>query len=206
MEHVDFYFDFGSPNAYLAHRVIPRIEARAPIRFDYVPILLGGVFKLTNNQSPVTAFAAVKNKLAYESLETRRFVARHGIEGFRQNPHFPVNTLMIMRGAVAAQRLGVFEAYVRQVFADMWERGRKMDDPQVVQEALAAANLPADDILRLTADDAVKATLLANTQAAVENGAFGSPSFLARGELYFGKDRLRDIEDALSTPATAPAE
>ena len=106
MEDVIFYFDFGSPNAYLAHRVIPDIERRGDLRFSYVPILLGGVFKLTNNQSPVTAFAHIKNKLAYEGLETQRFIARHGLTGFRQNPHFPVNTLLIMRGAVAAQELG----------------------------------------------------------------------------------------------------
>jgi 2-hydroxychromene-2-carboxylate isomerase len=204
MEDVTFYFDFGSPNAYLAHRVIPDIERRADLRFSYVPILLGGVFKLTNNQSPATAFGHIKNKLAYEGLETQRFIARHGLTGFRQNPHFPVNTLLLMRGAVAAQELGVFESYVGQVFADMWERGRKMDDPEVVRTALLEAQLPADEILQLTKDNAIKSRLLANTEAAVNQGVFGSPSFLFRGQLYFGKDRLRDIEEDLASPAKAP--
>jgi 2-hydroxychromene-2-carboxylate isomerase len=204
MEDVIFYFDFGSPNAYLAHRVIPDIERRLGLRFVYQPVLLGGIFKLTNNQSPATAFGHIKNKLAYEALETRRFIQRRGVSGFRQNPHFPVNTLLIMRGTVAAQRLGVFEAYVASVFADMWERGLKMDDPAVVRAALLAAELPADELLQLTQDDAVKARLLANTQDAVDKGVFGSPSFLFRDELYFGKDRLRDIEDATATPAAAP--
>lgn len=205
MEEVTFYFDFGSPNAYLAHRVIPDVERRLGLRFAYQPILLGGVFKLTNNQSPATAFANVKNKLAYEALETRRFIERRGVSGFRQNPHFPVNTLLLMRGAVAAQRLGVFEPYVGSVFADMWERGLKMDDLAVVRAALLDAQLPADELLQLVKDDAVKASLLANTQDAVDKGVFGSPSFLFRDELYFGKDRLRDIEDAAAAPAAAPA-
>jgi 2-hydroxychromene-2-carboxylate isomerase len=198
MDEVAFYFDFGSPNAYLAHRVIPAIEARSTLRFDYAPVLLGGIFKLTNNQSPMTAFAGVKNKLAYEALETRRFVARHGIEGFRPNPHFPVNTLLIMRGAIAAKDLGVFDRYVTAVFAAMWEKGRKMDDPAVARAAFEEAGLPADDLIRLTTDETVKARLLANTSAAVEHGVFGAPSFMARGELWFGKDRLRDLEEVLS--------
>lgn len=205
MEEVIFYFDFGSPNAYLAHRVIPQIQEHSGLRFTYLPTLLGGVFKLTNNQSPVTAFAHVKNKLAYEALETRRFIERRGVSGFRQNPHFPVNTLLIMRGAVAAQSLGVFEPYVSLVFADMWEHGLKMDDPAVVRTALAEAGLPADEILKLSGDEAIKGRLIANTQEAVDRGVFGSPSFLFRDELYFGKDRLRDIEDAAAAPAAAPA-
>jgi 2-hydroxychromene-2-carboxylate isomerase len=205
MEDVIFYFDFGSPNAYLAHRVIPDIERRLGLRFVYQPILLGGVFKLTNNQSPATAFANIKNKLAYESLETRRFIQRRGISGFRQNCHFPVNTLLIMRGAVAAQQVGVFEAYVASVFADMWEHSLKMDDLAVARTALLDAGLPADELLQLTQDDSVKARLLANTQEAVDKGVFGSPSFLFRDELYFGKDRLRDIEEAAAAPAAAPA-
>ena len=205
MEQVTFFFDFGSPNAYLAHRVIPDIEKRLGLRFAYQPILLGGVFKLTNNQSPATAFGHIKNKLAYEALETRRFIAHRGVTGFRNNPHFPVNTLMIMRGAVAAQQLGVFEAYVSSVFADMWERGLKMDDTAVARTALLTSGLPADEILALTADEGVKARLLTNTQEAVEKGVFGSPSFLFRDELYFGKDRLRDIEDVAAAPVAAPA-
>jgi 2-hydroxychromene-2-carboxylate isomerase len=192
-----FYFDFGSPNAYLAHEVIPGIEQRTGARFDYVPILLGGVFKLTNNRSPMEAFGEVRNKLAYEARETERFVARHGLTAYRMNPHFPVNTLKIMRGAVAAQREGVFAAYVDAVFRAMWEDGLKMDDPAVIAEVLTAAGLDAAAILARSEDPEVKQALIANTEAAVAAGAFGSPTFNLDGELYFGKDRLRDVEEAL---------
>ena len=194
MTTVRFYFDFGSPNAYLSHKVIPEITRRTGAAFDHVPVLLGGIFKLTGNQSPMLAFAGIKNKLAYDQLEMRRFIARHGLDQFRMNPHFPVNTLHVMRGAVAAQAVGVFAPYVDAVFADMWERGRKMDDPEVFRAALEEAGLPAEELLRLGQTDAVKAQLMANTQEAVDKGAFGSPSFLVGEELYFGKDRLADVE------------
>jgi 2-hydroxychromene-2-carboxylate isomerase len=192
-----FLFDFGSPNAYLAHKVIPKVEARTGRKFDYVPVLLGGVFKATGNRSPMEAFAAVPAKLAYEGRERERFVARHGLSGFRPNPHFPVNTLTIMRGAIAAQDLGVFDAYVDAVFAAMWEQGLKMDDPAVIAQALSAAGLPAEELLAMTQDPSVKERLAANTNAAVAKGVFGSPSFLVGEELWFGKDRLDDVEAAI---------
>jgi 2-hydroxychromene-2-carboxylate isomerase len=194
---VQFLFDFGSPNAYLAHKVIPAIETRTGAKFDYIPVLLGGVFKATGNRSPMEAFAGIPAKLAYEGKERDRFVARHGLTRFRTNPHFPVNTLGIMRGAVAAGRLGVFEAYVDAVYTAMWEDGRKMDDPAVIAEALVAANLPAERLLALTQDQGVKDELVANTTAAVARGVFGSPSFFVGDELYFGKDRLDDVEAAI---------
>ena len=195
---VEFLFDFGSPNAYLAHRVIPAIEARTGAAFDYVPVLLGGIFKLTGNRSPAEAYSGIRNKLEYEGRETQRFIARHGLSAYRMNPHFPVNTLKMMRGAVAARRLGVFPAYVETCFAAMWERGLKMDDPAVIAETLAAAGLDAAAIAALSEDPAVKQALIANTEAAVEAGAFGSPTFVVDGELYFGKDRLRDVEEAVA--------
>ena len=193
----EFLFDFGSPNAYLAHKVIPAIETRTGARFAYVPVLLGGVFKATGNRSPMEAFAGIPAKLAYEALETRRFVARHGLTRFASNPHFPVNTLSIMRGAVAAETLDVFVPYVDAVFAAMWEDGRKMDDPAVVAETLTSANLPAERLLALTQDQAVKDGLIANTNAAVARGVFGSPSFFVGDDLYFGKDRLDAVEAAI---------
>jgi 2-hydroxychromene-2-carboxylate isomerase len=193
-----FYFDFGSPNAYLSHKVIPKIEARTGVKFSYVPVLLGGLFKLTGNRSPAEAFAGIKNKLAYEGLETQRFVRKHGLTAYRPNPHFPVNTLKIMRGAVAAQRQGVFEPYVDAVYAAMWEQGLKMDDPEVIAAALTAAGLDAAALMAGTEDPEVKQALMDNTNAAFEAGAFGSPSFLVGGELYFGKDRLRDVEEAIA--------
>ncbi len=195
--NLEFLFDFGSPNAYLAHRVIPAIEARTGARFAYVPVLLGGVFKATGNRSPMEAYAGVPAKLAYEALETRRFVARHGLIRFASNPHFPVNTLAIMRGAVAARTLEVFAPYVEAVFAAMWEDGRKMDDPSVIADALSAAGLPAERLMALAQDPAVKDELIANTTDAVARGVFGSPTFFVGDEMFFGKDRLRDVEDAI---------
>ncbi|HEY5006481.1 MAG TPA: 2-hydroxychromene-2-carboxylate isomerase [Caulobacteraceae bacterium] len=198
MANVDFYFDFGSPNAYLSHKVIPGIEARTGATFTYVPVLLGGLFKLTGNRSPAEAFAGIKNKLAYEGLETQRFVRKHGLTAYRSNPFFPVNTLKIMRGAVAAQRLGVFDAYAEAVFHHMWEAPKKMDDPEVIAAALTESGLDAATLMAATEDPEVKQALLDNTTKAFEAGAFGSPSFLVDGELYFGKDRLRDVEEAIA--------
>jgi len=198
---VEFLFDFGSPNAYLSHRVVPAIEVRTGARFVYTPVLLGGVFKLTNNQSPIVAFANVKNKLDYEMLETRRFVARHKLDAFTFNPHFPVNTLQIMRGAVVAEAEGVLAAYVEAVFQHMWERPKKMDDPEVIRAALAESGLDAERLLARTQDPRVKDTLAANTQRAVERGAFGVPTFFVGNEMYFGKDRLRDVEEELARQA-----
>ena len=193
-----FYFDFGSPNAYLAHKVIPGIEARTGVKFSYVPALLGGIFKATGNRSPAEAYAGIPLKLAYERKETERFVRRHGITDYARNPHFPVNTLLIMRGAVAAQRLGVFEAYVDAVYRAMWVDGLKMDDPAVVRATLDAAGLPGEQLLELAQDAAVKAELIANTEDAVAHGVFGSPSFRVGGELFFGKDKLRDVEEEIA--------
>lgn len=198
MKTVEFLFDFGSPNAYLAHRVIPEIEARAGARFAYTPVLLGGLFKLTGNQAPMLAFANIPNKLAYEMLELRRFVARHKLDRFAMNPNFPVNTLLLMRGAVAAEIDGVLAPYVEAGFKAMWEDGKKMDDPAVWSETVAAAGLDAERLAARTKDDDVKAKLLTNTEAAAARGAFGIPSFFVGDDLYFGKDRLRDVEEAIA--------
>jgi 2-hydroxychromene-2-carboxylate isomerase len=191
-----FYFDFGSPNAFLAHRVIPEIEARIGRRFVYRPVLLGGLFKLTGNRSPVEAFADIPAKLAYDRLDMGRFIARHGIV-FRMNPFFPVNTLHLMRGAVAAERDGVFDEYVEAIFHFMWEEPRKLDDPEILRDTLVEAGLP-EALLARSQDAEVKAQLIANTQDAFDHGAFGIPSFLVGTELYFGKDRLRDVEAELT--------
>ena len=193
-----FYFDFASPNAYLSHRVIPDIEARTGVKFEYVPVLLGGLFKLTGNQAPMIAFGGIKNKLAYEQRETQRFIARHKLSAFRMNPNFPVNTLRLMRGAVAAQQLGVFEAYVEAGFKAMWEDGLKMDDPAEIAGVLAKAGLDAEALMAKAEAPEVKQGLLNNTEAACEAGAFGIPTFAVDGEIWFGKDRLREVEDAIA--------
>jgi 2-hydroxychromene-2-carboxylate isomerase len=197
MARVEFHFDFGSPNAYLSHLVIPEIERRTGVAFQYVPILLGGVFKLTGNRSPAESLVGIKNKSEYQQLETERFVARHGITRYVRNPFFPVNTLVLMRGAIAAQRIGVFARYVDEVFRHMWAEPKKMDDPEVARAALTESGLDADRILAMTKDQDVKDELLANTQRSVGRGTFGSPTFFVGEEIYFGKDRLREVEDAL---------
>ncbi|MDE0691231.1 MAG: 2-hydroxychromene-2-carboxylate isomerase [Gammaproteobacteria bacterium] len=194
---VEFHFDFGSPNAYLSHLVIPDIEERAGVTFEYVPVLLGGVFKATGNVSPAVSLQGIKNKPEYQRLETERFVRQHGITAYHSNPHFPVNTLQIMRGAVYARRAGFFERYVDAVYRHMWAEGRKMDDADVIAAALAESDLPAADILAGIQDPDVKAELIANTEGSVARGVFGSPSFLVGDELYFGKDRLREVEDEI---------
>ena len=194
---VQFLFDFGSPNAYLSHMVIPEIEQRTRVKFEYVPILLGGLFKLTGNRSPAESMAGIKNKPEYERLELDRFVRRHGISAYRRNPYFPVNTLQIMRGAAAAQRDGTFEKYVAAVFSQMWEQGLKMDDPEVIRAALDRSGLDGKRMLERIQDDEVKRLLLGNTQRAFERGAFGSPTFFVGDEIYFGKDRLRDVEEEI---------
>jgi 2-hydroxychromene-2-carboxylate isomerase len=195
---VEFHFDFGSPNAYLAHCVIPAIEQRTGAVFRYVPVLLGGVFKATNNRSPGEAFAGIRNKLAYERLETDRFVRRHDITAFNRNPFFPVNTLRIMRGAVAADLDGNLAAYVAAVFHHMWEQPKKMDEPDVIRAALDQSGLDGAAMLARIDDPAVKQRLIENTEASVARGTFGSPTFFIGNDIWFGKDRLRDVEDAIA--------
>jgi len=198
MSKVEFLFDFGSPNAYLSHLVIPEIEKRHRLKFEYLPVLLGGVFKLTNNRSPAESNVGIKNKSEYQQLETERFIRQHGITRYRSNPFFPVNTLMIMRGAIAARKLGVFERYVAEVYRHMWGDPKKLDDPAVLRTALIESDLPADRLFELTQTAEVKEALMAETQRAVERGTFGSPTFFVDGEIYFGKDRLRDVEEAIA--------
>ncbi len=194
MPRVEFLFDFGSPNAYLAHQVIPEIEARTGSQFEYVPILLGGIFKATGNQSPMTAFGHIKNKLQYEQLETARFIRKHNIARFRFNPFFPVNTLSLMRGAVAAQKMGILPRYADAVFHHMWEEPKKMDDPAVIRAALLESGLDADAILAAAQTPEIKQGLMDNTESAVARGAFGAPTFFVGDEIFFGKDRLPDVE------------
>ena len=199
MPKVEFHYDFGSLNAYLAHKVVPAIEQRTGATFTYVPILLGGVFKLTNNQSPIAQFKDIKNKLPYQRLEIERFVKKHGLTQFKMNPHFPVNTIQIMRGAVAAEMDGVGKRYVDAVFHHMWEEPKKMDEPDIIRAALDASGLDGARILARIQDQAVKDTLLKNTESTVARGTFGSPTFFVGQEMFFGKDRLREVEEEIET-------
>ena len=194
---VEFHYDFGSLNAYLAHKVVPAIEQRTGAAFTYVPILLGGVFKLTNNQSPFAQYKDIKNKLPYQRLEIERFVRKHGLTKFKMNPHFPVNTIPIMRGAAAAEMDGFGKRYVDAVFHHMWEEPEKMDEPDIIRAALDASGLDGTRVLARIQDQAVKDTLLKNTETSVARGIFGSPTFFVGQEMFFGKDHLSEVEEEI---------
>jgi 2-hydroxychromene-2-carboxylate isomerase len=195
---LEFIFDFGSPNAYLAWKALPPILERTGATLVIVPALLGGIFKATGNQAPMVAFAPIKGKMEYEMLEMRRFIATHRLDAFRVNPHFPVNTLAIMRGLVAAQDAGIGDAYVAAVLKAMWEDGAKMDDPDVIARALGAAGIDAAALITAAQMQAVKDRLAANTAGAVDRGVFGIPTFFIGSEMFFGKDRLGQVEEALA--------
>ena len=194
----EFLFDFGSPNAYLSHEAIPAIEKRTGVRFDYVPVLLGGIFKSTNNKSPAETLAGVKNKPEFMKLETERFIKRFDVQPYVWNPFFPVNTLNLMRAAIAAQFEGVFEKYVEAAFHHMWCEPKKMDDPVVAVKALTSSGLDGAKLLARAQEADVKAKLIENTQAAVDRGAFGSPTFFVGSEMFFGKEQLREVEEMVS--------
>ncbi|TFV41038.1 2-hydroxychromene-2-carboxylate isomerase [Bradyrhizobium frederickii] len=194
---VEFLFDFGSPNAYLAEVAIPGIEQRTGAKFEYVPILLGGIYKATGNMSPFDSLRGIKNKPEYQALETQRFIRRHNVTRFRTNPFFPVNTLMLMRCAVAAQSEAVFEPYFRAAYHHMWEEPKKMDDPEVFRSAFISSGIDIDRIAKRAQDDDVKKRLIELTNDAVSRGAFGSPTFFVGKEMFFGKDQLRDVEESI---------
>ena len=194
---VEFHFDFGSPNAYLAEIALPAIEQRTGVKFEYVPVLVGGVYKATGNLSPAESLRGIKNKPEYNAIETQRFLRRHNIAKFKINPFFPVNTLALMRGAVAAQFEGVFEPYFRAAYNHMWVEPKKMDDPAVFREAFLASGLDIDRIVARSQQDDVKKKLIENTNNAVARGTFGSPTFFVGDEIYFGKDSLRDVEEEI---------
>jgi 2-hydroxychromene-2-carboxylate isomerase len=193
-----FLFDVGSPNAFLSHEAIPAIEKRTGVKFEYVPILLGGIFKATNNRSPAESLAGIKNKPEFLAIETERFVKRFQVQPYVMNPFFPVNTLNLMRAAVAAQFEGVFEPYVEAAFHHMWREPKKMDNPEVAVKALTSSGLDGAKLFARAQEPDVKAKLVANTQAAVERGAFGSPTFFVGNEMFFGKEQLREVEEMVS--------
>ncbi len=193
-----FLFDVGSPNAFLSHEAIPAIEKRIGVKFEYVPILLGGIFKATNNKSPAETLAGIKNKREFQVIETERFIRRFKVQLYVMNPFFPVNTLNLMRAAIAAQFEGVFEKYVEAAFHHMWREPKKMDDPEVAVKAFNSSGLDGAKLLARAQEADVKAKLIANTQDAVDRGAFGSPTFFVGKEMFFGKEQLREVEELVS--------
>ena len=197
-KNVDFYFDFASPNAYLSHQVVPGIEERTGAKFNYIPVLLGGIFKATNNKPPMEAFFGILNKNEYQSVEMKRFQERHGIDKFKMNPHFPVMSLQIIRGAVGAQQDGYLDKYIDEVLKHMWEEPKKMDDPEVIKEAFTESGFDADRLMNQMQDPDIKAQLIENTENAVKRGTFGIPTFFVGDDIYFGKDTLWQVEEALA--------
>ncbi len=195
---VDFYFDFASPNAYLSHKVVSGIEERTGGTFNYIPVLLGGIFKATNNKPPMEAFFGILNKNEYQSVEMQRFRERHGIDKFKMNPHFPVMSLQIIRGAIGAQSDGYLDKYIDEVLKHMWEEPKKMDDPEVIKEAFTESGFDADRLMEQMQDPEIKAQLITNTEEAVKRGTFGIPTFFVGDEIFFGKDTLWQVEELLS--------
>jgi 2-hydroxychromene-2-carboxylate isomerase len=197
MKNVEFIFDFASPNAYLVLPVLRDIVARTRTSLTITPCLLGGIFKATGNQAPMIAFAPVKGKMDYEMLETRRFIAAHGFTKFSMNPHFPINSIHAIRGLIAAQKVGVADGYLDAILSGFWEQGAAMGDITVIADVLNKAGLDGTALMEATANAEVKATLIANTENAVARGAFGIPTFFVGADMYFGKERLGQVEAAL---------
>ena len=196
-KQVDFIFDFASPNAYFSYKVLPQIVERSEAALNILPCLLGGIFKETGNQPPMVSFANVKGKMEYEMLESERFVTRHGLTHFKFNSSFPVNTLLLMRGALVAESDGRLPEYVDAGLRLMWEDDKKMDDVEVFVSGMDASGFDGEDIVKRTQDADIKSRLIANTNAAVSRGVFGIPTFFVGNEMFFGKDRLHQVEEAL---------
>lgn len=191
---IDFYWDFGSPASYLAHTQLPRIAREAGATLVSQPMLLGGVFQATGNRSPVE----VPAKGRYTLLDFTRFARRYGVP-FVLNPHFPIHTLALMRGAVGLQMREDprFDAYVDAMFRAIWVDGRPMGDPAEVASVLAGIGIDAAEFGALVADETVKEALKRRTQAAVERGVFGAPTMFVDGEMFWGQDRLDWVAAAL---------
>jgi 2-hydroxychromene-2-carboxylate isomerase len=194
MRRLEFFFDYGSPYSYLANSRLPALAERTGAELNYRPMLLGGVFKATGNSSP--AVEPCEAKRAYGALELQRWIAHLGVP-FRGNPHFPINTLLLMRTAVAAQRAGVFDPFHRAVYPAFWAEGENLGELEVVSRVLEKAGLDARALLEAAGDPAVKAELRATTEEAVARGAFGAPTFFVADEMFFGSDRLDFVERAL---------
>jgi 2-hydroxychromene-2-carboxylate isomerase len=198
-KNLELIFDFGSPNAYLSMKALPDLLDRTGAELVITPCLLGGIFKATGNKAPMIQYADAPAKLAYEHLEMRRFIERHGLTRFRLNPHFPVNTLTIMRGAIVAEDEGDLDEYVDAVNRAMWEEGLKMDDADVISTFLSTNGFDGPALLARAQEAEIKARLAANTEDAVARGVFGIPTFFVGDEMFFGKDRLHQVEEALGS-------
>ena len=196
---VDFIFDVASPNTYLAHKIIPGIEERTGAKFNYVPCLLGGIHKLSNNQPPFIAYADCKNKSDYQMLEIDRFVKQHGLTNYKFNSHFPPTTIQIQRGAIAAKELNIFEDYFECVIKAMWENDKNISDVEVLKSLLSESGFDVEAIMNIVTSQACKDKLIENTNNAVERGSFGVPTFFYDNQIFFGKDHLYQLEQYINS-------
>jgi len=191
---VEFYFDLGSPTTYLAHTQLAKICADTQNELIYIPMLLGGVFKATGNASP--AMIPAKGRYMFQDLD--RFARRYGVQ-LRFNPHFPINTLILMRAVTGMQMRQPqrFAEFVDCLFRALWVEGRNLNDPQAIAAVLTENGFDPQEIMALTNDESVKAALKENTEAAIKRGVFGAPSMFIGDQLFFGQDRLDFVEEAL---------
>ena len=193
-KQVEFYFDFGSPYSYLAYKALPAIAAAHDAQIVWRPMLLGGVFKATGNHSP----AEIPAKSRWMHQDMQRWAARYGA-AFRFNPYFPINTLILMRGAVSMQMRGPdFRKYMDAVFHAMWAAPRNLGESAELAAVLRQAGLDADVVLALANDAAVKEQLKKHTEEAVARGVFGAPTFFVGEEMFWGQDRLDFVAAALA--------
>jgi 2-hydroxychromene-2-carboxylate isomerase len=196
---VDFIFDVASPNAYLCHKTIPAIEQRTGVTFNYIPCLLGGIFKLTNNQAPMMAFNGIVNKLEYQNIEIKRFIQKYNLENFTMNSFFPIMTLQLQRGAIAAMSLNVFDAYIEAIFKGMWEKSLNLGEQDILMDFLRSeTEIDINRLIEQMQSQEIKEQLIQNTSNAVKRGAFGIPTFFANDEIFFGKDSLPDLEEYIT--------
>lgn len=195
---VDFIFDIASPNAYFCHQLIPSFENRTGVKFNYIPCLLGGIMKLSGNQPPFVAYADIKNKNDYQMIEIARFIKQHKLIKYKFNSSFPMNTVQVQRGALAAQELGVFDEYLEIMLKAMWEEDKNLSDLDVLQGTMNENNLDAEAIIKIVTSQECKDKLIANTSDAVNRGAFGVPTFFLNDEIFFGKDHLYQLEEYIN--------
>jgi 2-hydroxychromene-2-carboxylate isomerase len=194
----EFIFDIAGPNGYLVHRVLPDFCARTGAEAVYVPVLLGGLMKATGNRPPWMVYADVPAKVAYDQLEFERFIKKHKLTKFKMNPHFPPNSLTAVRVITGAARLGIQPAVIETLLTAMWEEEKNLSDRDVLAQVLDAAGHDSAVLLALADSADVKAEVVATTERAVARGAFGIPTFFVGDEMFFGKERLPQVADALA--------
>ena len=192
---VDFIFDVASPNMYFCHKLIPDFKARTGVEFEYIPCLLGGIMKLSGNQPPFVAFAEIPNKNKYQLIEIERFIKQHQLKEFKFNSNFPMNTVQIQRGALAAIELGIFDEYLEIILEAMWEKNLNLADIDTFQSTLSENNIDAGSIMEIITSQDCKDKLIANTTDAVNRGAFGVPTFFFDNQIFFGKDHLHQLKE-----------